>query len=124
MSSQIYPISRVIKSITQSDTEIFVDDAQQFFYEEGAPISQSISSVGGLLVDDVEVSQASITPSVLLGGVINVSITNGGSGYETSPTVGFTGGSRAQGTAVLSSSGLLKRFVIDNPGSNYTYPPI
>ena len=124
LSSQIYPISRVIKSITQSDTEIFVDDAQQFFYEEGAPISQSISSVGGLLVDDVEVSQASITPSVLLGGVINVSITNGGSGYETSPTVGFTGGSRAQGTAVLSSSGLLKRFVIDNPGSNYTYPPM
>ena len=75
LSSQIYPISRVIKSITQSDTEIFVDDAQQFFYEEKAPISQSISSVGGLLVDDVEVSQASITPSVLLGGGINVSIT-------------------------------------------------
>ena len=124
LSSQIYPISRVIKSITQSDTEIFVDDAQQFFYEEGAPISQTISSVGGLLVDDVEVSQASITPSLLLGGVIKVSITNSGSGYETPPTVGFTGGLRAQGTAVLSSSGLFKRFVIDNPGSNFTYPPV
>ena len=43
---------------------------------------------------------------------------------KTSPTVGFTGGLRAQGTAVLSSSGSLKRFVIDNPGSNFTYPPI
>ena len=124
LSSQIYPTSRVIKSLQQSDTEIFVDDAQQFFYEEKAPLSRTITGVDGLLVDDVELVQGSITAQIKLGGITQVNVTSGGSGYETAPTVGFTGGLRAEATASLSSTGFLKRFEITDPGSGYTYAPI
>ena len=124
LSAQIYPTSRVIKSLTQSDTEIFVDDAQQFFYEQGQPILRTINEVSGLLVDDVELVQASASAIIKLGGITNVSVTSGGSGYESAPTVGFTGGLRGEATANLSATGFLKRFEITNPGSGYTYPPL
>ena len=124
LSAQIYPTSRVIKSLQQSDTEIFVDDAKQFFYEEQAPLSRTITGVDGLLVDDVELVQGSITAEFNNGGITVVNVTSGGSGYESAPTVGFTGGLRAEATANLSSTGFLKRFEITNPGSGYTYPPL
>lgn len=124
LSAQIYPTSRIIKSLQQSDTEIFVDDAKQFFYEERAPLSRTITGVDGLLVDDVELVQASITADFKLGGISEVTVTSNGSGYESAPTVGFTGGLRAEATANLSSTGFLKRFEITNAGSGYTYPPL
>lgn len=51
----------------------------------------------------------------------NISISNGGAGYESSPTVVFTGdGSGAFGLAQLDSTGTLKSIVVDASGSNYT----
>jgi len=58
------------------------------------------------------------------GGVASVTITNGGSGYTTAPTVTFTGGagSGATATAVLTG-GIVSAINITNPGTGYTSAP-
>lgn len=57
-------------------------------------------------------------------GIASVTITNGGSGYLTPPTVSFTGGggTGAAGTAVLSGDAVAS-VTITNPGSGYTSAP-
>ncbi len=59
--------------------------------------------------------------------VTGVTITNGGTGYTTAPTVTFSappaGGTTATGTATVSSSGFVTGITITNPGSGYTSMP-
>ncbi|HEX8619363.1 MAG TPA: hypothetical protein VF911_17405, partial [Thermoanaerobaculia bacterium] len=56
--------------------------------------------------------------------VAGISITNGGSGYTTAPTISFTGGggSGAAAKAVISA-GVVTNIVITNPGYGYTSAP-
>ena len=124
LSSQIYPTSKIIKSITSSDYEIFVDDAQSFFYESKAPLQRTISEIDAIMVDDVTLSSASAIASVKLGGLTEINVTNQGSGYESAPTVEIGEGSSGSATANLSSTGFVKRIEITDGGSGYTYPPI
>jgi hypothetical protein len=59
------------------------------------------------------------------GSVAAVTITSGGSGYTTAPTVTFsapTTGTTATGTAVLSNGSVIS-VTITNAGSGYTTPP-
>ena len=58
------------------------------------------------------------------GGVIGVTVTNGGSGYTTAPTVSFTGGagSGAAGTATVSG-GVVTGVTITAEGTAYTSAP-
>ena len=60
-----------------------------------------------------------ITPPV-------VTVTSGGGGYVSAPTVSFTaaptGGTTAQGTAVLTG-GVVTGITITNPGAGYTTTP-
>ncbi len=64
--------------------------------------------------------------NLTLNGVNSVTITNGGSGYTSAPTVAFaaptTGGIQATGTATIST-GAVTGVVITNPGSNYGSAP-
>lgn len=58
-------------------------------------------------------------------GVSSVTITNGGSGYTSVPTVTFsapTSGMTATGTAVIQN-GAVTQVIITNPGSGYTSTP-
>ena len=60
-----------------------------------------------------------------MGQVIKVNITNGGEGYDSAPTVRFTGGSPdtvATATAVLTG-GVVTSIVITNPGAGYESVP-
>lgn len=59
------------------------------------------------------------------GGVLQLVVVSGGSGYSTVPTVTFTGGggSGAAATATLSS-GVVTGLTLTNPGTGYTSPPI
>lgn len=59
-----------------------------------------------------------------VGSVFNVSVTNGGSGYTTAPTVAFTGGggTGAAGTAIVKD-GKVVGVNVTTPGSGYTSAP-
>lgn len=60
------------------------------------------------------------------GAVTGVAISNGGSSYESAPTVTFTGGgpgSGAAGYAVINGSKKVDSVVMTNNGSGYTSPP-
>lgn len=63
---------------------------------------------------------ATATSSVAAGFVIGATVTNGGSGYTTAPTVTITGnGSNAAATATVSA-GAVTAITINNAGSGYT----
>ena len=58
-------------------------------------------------------------------GVSSTTITNGGSGYTSAPTVTFSApgsGTTATGTAVVYNGAVIQ-IIITNPGSGYTAPP-
>ena len=58
------------------------------------------------------------------GGVASVTITNGGTGYTTAPTVTFTGGAGSGATAVaVLTGGTVSAINITNPGTGYTSAP-
>lgn len=66
-------------------------------------------------------AQAFATPVVAYGFVVNATITSGGSGYVTSPTVKIIGGNGTNATAVAQiSGGVVTNIMITNPGSGYT----
>ncbi|MDN3694724.1 hypothetical protein QWZ06_21880 [Chryseobacterium tructae] len=68
--------------------------------------------------------------ATISGGAINgVTITNGGSGYTTAPTINFygggsivNGGTKARATANLTN-GTITSITINNGGSGYTSTP-
>ena len=59
------------------------------------------------------------------GGVGSVSLTAGGSGYTSVPTVSFTGGggTGAAATATINGSGTVTKLTLTAPGSGYTSTP-
>jgi hypothetical protein len=63
------------------------------------------------------------------GSIIKVTVTSGGTGYATNPTVTFSappaGGITAEGTAEIESvpSGQLSSITVVNPGAGYTTAP-
>ena len=65
--------------------------------------------------------------STISGGAVSaVTVTDGGSGYTSAPTVTFsapTTGTTATGTATISNSGIVTGVTITNPGSGYTVAP-
>ena len=70
-------------------------------------------------------SNATAVPFVINGFVLAASMTSGGAGYLTIPTVQFVGGSGsgASGTAVVSNR-MVTVINMVSPGSGYTTPPI
>jgi hypothetical protein len=56
--------------------------------------------------------------------VVSITISNGGTGYTSAPTVTLTGdGSGATATAFINGSGVVDSIDITNQGSGYTSPP-
>jgi hypothetical protein len=69
-------------------------------------------------------AQAFATPQVVNGFVVGASLTNGGSGYVTSPAVSIVGGGGANATAVVQiSGGVVTNISITSPGFGYTQTP-
>ena len=60
----------------------------------------------------------------LIGAVREITITNGGSGYTSAPTINITGGGGFGATAVARmNNGSVLYAVVTNPGDNYTTNP-
>jgi len=134
IEAQIYPTARIIGDLSTSDTEIFVDDAQFFNYEENES-SIVISDVNALIVTGNDPVAAAITAVVSAAGTISsLSIGDGGSGYTGSSvtlsiaapkSIGVGVGTTATATASITS-GIITAVSITNPGFGYTTsnPPI
>jgi len=130
---QIYPTAKIIKTITTSSSEIFVDDANFFNYEAITPTEFDALIISGI-ADPVSAAVTAIVSSA--GTIQSLSINNAGSGYTGSsvvvkisspPTsiVGFgTTLSVSIGTTATASisivNGSLSTTTITNPGAGYT----
>jgi len=128
---QIYPTAKIIKSVTSSDSEIFVDNVSLFKYEGNITFDSLI------IPENTDPISAAVTAIVSSAGTIqSLSINNVGSGYTGSSVtvsisnpkasiVGFgTTLSVGVGTTATASisvvNGSLSVVTITNPGSGYT----
>jgi len=128
---QIYPSAKVIKNITNSSTDIFVDDAQFFNYEENN-YGITINTFDALVLPGFDPVGAAFTATVGTGGTISrITITNPGYGYSTSSlpirisspkNIGIGIGTTAT-ASVSIVNGSVASVNIDNPGFGYTTPP-
>jgi len=125
---QVYPTAKVIGDLSTSDTEIFIDDAQFFNYEENES-SIVIADVDALIVQGQDPVAAGITAVVSAAGTISsLSIVSGGSGYVGSSAtvsiaspkhVGVGIGTTATATVTISAGAITSATIV-NPGSGYT----
>ena len=127
LESQVYPTAKIIKSFTSSDTQLFVDDAKLFEYEDDF---LSLPSFGGIILSsEQEVVAAAATATVSVAGTIsNITITNYGSGYtqnqvnikiSSPPSIGVGVGTTAYGTALVSNGQVSSQVSIVNYGFGY-----
>lgn len=90
----VVPAAQIIKNITPLDTEIFVDDARFFKYEENDPNTNiNILSFGGLIVNSsADPISAGLTALVSSGSttISSINILNGGSGYTPGSTINLS----------------------------------
>ena len=135
----VYPTARLIGDLSETSTDIFVDNARFFQYEEyadGAP-ANTVVSTDLIIIDPTENVGASITAIVSVGGTITFDIVSGGSGYAgTSVSLGIAAPPRVDnakygivgvGTTAVArgiiSGGSITSVQIYNPGGGYTVPP-
>ena len=88
IEGQVYPTAKIIKNFNSSDTEIFVDDAQFFNYEENNSdiVIQDTSAL--LLPDTSNPVGAGLTAIVSVAGTItSIQVVDGGSGYTPSSSI-------------------------------------
>ena len=125
---RIYPTSKIIGDITPSSTEIFVDDAQFFQYEDNEYNLTITNNLDALIVSGTDPVSAAFTATVSAAGTIqSVTITNPGLGYTGNipikfanpKTIGIGIGTTATATALVSS-GIVTFVQITNPGFGYT----
>ena len=88
LEGMVFPTAKVIKDFSSTDTEIFLDDANFFNYEENES-SIEINEVSGILIPgNSEPVGASFTAIVSAAGTItDINVLDGGSGYTPSSTV-------------------------------------
>ena len=121
----VYPSARIIKDISTTDNAIYVDDAQFFNYEENESSINILDQVSGLILPSVDPVGAAVTATINAAGQVSgFTITNGGSGYASAPTIKVSnpvgGGITATGNTVINANGTV---ILTSPvtvGSGYT----
>jgi hypothetical protein len=111
---------RLIKSVEPTSTEIFVDNARPY-------LSSELDAVNFVkLTSNESWVSAAATATVSMAGTISaITLSNGGVGYTTNPTVSISNpvgyGSTLAARAIASvTSGIITDIKITNPGSFYT----
>jgi len=84
----------------------------------------ALKFIGSTIKATATVVSGVVTSINLIGGVREVNMTNGGTGYTSAPTITFTDGSGSGviATAVMTGTSVA-RVVIQNPGDNYITSP-
>ena len=127
LEPRVYPTARIIGDLNTSSTNIFVDNAKFFNYEEDN-YGINITNVDALVVDSNDPVSAAFTATVSAGGTISaVTITNPGLGYSgTFPikfanpvAIGVGVGTTAIAEATADGHSIVS-VNITNPGFGYT----
>ena len=127
IESQIYPTAKIIKNLSSTDTDVYVDNAQFFNYEGESPGNIDFDAL--IVSGSPDPVSAAITATVSAAGTIQaLTINNAGSGYVGStlsvkisapPKIGVGIGTTATATVSIAN-GSLSTVTITNPGFGYT----
>lgn len=128
IESQIYPTSKIIKNLNLNDSEVFVDNAEFFNYENEPVIDIEFDCL--IIPGQENVVSAAVTAVVSTAGTIqSLVINNVGSGYTGSSVevkissprkIGIGIGTIATATIAISNGSLTSPVTIINPGFGYT----
>lgn len=84
----------------------------------------ALKYIGTTATGIATISGGAVSSITLYGMVREISLTTGGSGYTSAPSVNFTGGSGTGATAVaVLQNGSVNKVIITNGGDNYTSNP-
>ena len=131
LASSVYPTTRLIRDIATSDTEIFVEDANSFNYEENE-LGKAIVEFDVLVTEGTDKEFASTEVTVSSASTISsIGILSGGSGYGSGGTIdvkistppsGISAGigTIATATATVSAAGTISSVSITNGGLGYS----
>lgn len=129
LESLVFPSSKIIKNLSTTDTEIFVDNARFFEYESDNS-ALVINNLGGLIVNDQNTTTGKVTASVSTGGLVqSLTIVDSGSGYigtsinvsiAAPPRIGIGIGSTAVAEVTITDGQLSTPVTILNPGYGYS----
>ena len=84
----VFPTAKVIRDIKSTDTEVFVDDAQLFNYEENESTTE-IENVDAIVLDPGNAPHfASLSANVSVAGTVSsITIGSGGTGFTPGSTL-------------------------------------
>ena len=130
LETKVFPTARIIGDVTSNSSEIFVDNAQFFDYDEIIlDLNQNTFTFDAFMMDVNEPVSAAFTSTVSVAGTVSaVTIDNVGAGYTTSTIdirfsapkeVGVGVGTTATATATITN-GQVSAVTITNPGFGYT----
>ena len=132
---RISPTAKIISDVTLSNTQLFVDNADLFNYEE------STSSLNLQIIDPVKDTfiNAKATSNISAAGTVTgFNTSNFGFGYVTAPTVEISAppiilkqdginivgvGITATAQATIGLGGTITKIEVVNPGLGYTIAP-
>ena len=131
LETKIFPTAKIIGDITPSSSDIFVDNAQFFDYDEIIlDLNQNTFTFDAFMMETSnEPVSAAFTSTVSIAGTVSaVTIDNVGFGYTTSTInikfsapkeIGVGIGTTATATATISN-GQVSSVTVINPGFGYT----
>ena len=125
----IFPTARIIKDVSTTDTEIFVDNVELFEYETDNGYTDASTPLDAVIIEDTNPVTALFTASIDGNGSVNgITTTNSGFGYlpnQTTINLKFVGVGTTTATATASiTNGIVTGTTITNPGLGYTVAPI
>jgi len=125
IETQVYPTARIIDNVTSGDSEIFVDNAQFFNYEDPSTVNFD----GIILPSTVDPVAAGVSVVVSSAGTVqSLLILESGSGYVGSaltvsisapPRIGVGVGTTAKATVTIIN-GSITSSTITEPGFGYS----
>ncbi len=128
---KIFPTAKIIGDVLPTDTEIFVDNAQFFTYDNRILDVNKTSAFDfdAFFTDNKELTSAEFTNTVSAAGTVSsITITTVGAGYTGSTidvkfsapkSIGVGVGTTATATATITN-GQVSAVTITNPGFGYT----
>ena len=123
----IFPAAYLTSSVGIGSTEAYVDTVRPLFNIANESSNRVFQNSVTLISQD-STSDATATANVSTGGTISsVTITNGGTGYDFTPSVTIAGigtlGTQATATASVTA-GVVTSVTITSGGTNYTTQPL
>jgi len=131
LETKVFPTAKIIGDVTPTSTDIFVDNAQFFDYDEIIlDLNQNTFTFDAFMMETSnEPVSAEFTSTVSIAGTVSaITVDNVGLGYTTSTIdlkfsapkeVGVGVGTTATATATISN-GQVSVVTITNPGFGYT----